>query len=33
GHIKLDKQGEEKASIKLEDVLTLFNQISIECGN
>ncbi|MEG1775060.1 MAG: ATP-binding cassette domain-containing protein [Clostridia bacterium] len=33
GHIKLDKQGEEKASLKLEDVLTLFNQISIECGN
>lgn len=33
GKIVLDKAGEEKANTKIEDILTLFNQISIECGN
>ena len=33
GHIVLDKSGEEKAALKLDDVLGLFNEISIECGN
>ena len=28
-----DKSGEEKRALKLEQVLGLFNQISVECGN
>lgn len=33
GHIVLDKSGEEKAALVTEDLLDIFNQISIECGN
>ena len=33
GHIVLDKEGEEKQSLAVDDILHLFNQISIECGN
>lgn len=33
GHIVLDQQGQEKADTTLDEVLALFNQISIECGN
>ncbi|HIQ97286.1 MAG TPA: ATP-binding cassette domain-containing protein [Candidatus Limivivens merdigallinarum] len=33
GRIILDKAGEEKKKLKVEDVLELFNEISIECGN
>lgn len=33
GQIVLDKSGEEKQNTKIDDILTLFNQISIECGN
>lgn len=33
GHVVLDKSGEEKANVKVEDILHLFNEISIECGN
>lgn len=33
GKIVLDKADEEKAALKLDDLLSLFNQISIECGN
>ena len=33
GHIVLDKAGEEKANVKVNDILDIFNQISIECGN
>ncbi len=33
GHIVLDAAGEEKAQKKVEDLLALFNEISIECGN
>lgn len=33
GHIVLDKAGEEKLALAVDDILHLFNQISIECGN
>lgn len=33
GHIVLDKAGEEKWALAVDDILHLFNQISIECGN
>lgn len=33
GHAVLDKAGEEKQAVRIEDLLTIFNQISIECGN
>lgn len=33
GHIVLDKSGEEKHSLTVDDLLGLFNSISIECGN
>lgn len=33
GKIILDKKGEEKKNLKVDDVLELFNEISIECGN
>ena len=33
GHAVLDKAGEEKQAVRIEDLLTLFNEISIECGN
>lgn len=33
GHIILDKQGEEKKSASIDDILEIFNRISIECGN
>ena len=33
GHIVLDKAGEEKRALDVDDILHLFNQISIECGN
>lgn len=33
GKCILDKKGEEKAQMVTDDILTLFNQISIECGN
>ena len=33
GHIVLDKAGEEKRALAVDDILHLFNQISIECGN
>ena len=33
GHIVLDKAGQEKANVKVNDILDIFNQISIECGN
>ena len=33
GHIVLDKSGEEKQALAVDDILHLFNQISIECGN
>ncbi|MGN1267654.1 MAG: ABC transporter ATP-binding protein, partial [Dorea sp.] len=33
GEIVLDKAGEEKQNMKVDDLLKLFNEISIECGN
>ena len=33
GHIVLDRTGAEKAATRVEDVLELFNEISVECGN
>lgn len=33
GHAVLDKVGEEKAKLVVDDLLDQFNQISIECGN
>ena len=33
GHIVLDKAGEEKSALVVDDVLSVFNAISIECGN
>lgn len=33
GNIILDKRGKEKEELSIEDVLELFNEISIECGN
>ena len=33
GNVILDKKDVEKKQISVEDILTLFNEISIECGN
>lgn len=33
GNVVLDKKGEEKASMNTDEILTMFNEISIECGN
>ena len=33
GHVVLDRAGEEKRNTSIDDILTRFNQISIECGN
>ena len=33
GHIVLDRAGAEKQTTKVDDILDIFNRISIECGN
>ena len=33
GRAVLDRAGEEKRRTSMEDILTKFNQISLECGN
>ena len=33
GSVILDKDGEEKQSATVDDILGLFNEISVECGN
>lgn len=33
GHVVLDKSGAEKEAVVTEDLLEIFNKISIECGN
>ncbi len=33
GGIVLDKEGEEKKATRMADILKIFNEISIECGN
>ncbi|NLG57162.1 MAG: ABC transporter ATP-binding protein, partial [Clostridiales bacterium] len=33
GRVVLDESGEDKEQLRLERVLGLFNEISVECGN
>ena len=33
GHVELDLYGEARRNLRVEDLLTRFNEISIECGN
>ena len=33
GHVVLDRAGVEKAATSIDDILTMFSQISIECGH
>ena len=33
GGVILDKKGEEKQAVRMEELLKIFNEISIECGN
>lgn len=33
GEVVIDKGGEDKRSLKIDDILDKFNEISIECGN
>ncbi len=33
GNVILDKSGEEKKNIRTEEIMNIFNQISVECGN
>lgn len=33
GHVVLDKKDEEKAQMNIDEILGIFNEISIECGN
>lgn len=33
GKVILDKSGEEKYGVKTEDIMGIFNRISVECGN
>lgn len=33
GHVVLDRAGEEKKRTSIDDILGMFNQISLECGN
>ena len=33
GHAELDLSGEARRSLRVEDLLKRFNEISIECGN
>ena len=33
GQVILDKSGEEKQALSVNSLLSLFNEISIECGN
>ncbi len=33
GHCVMDKKGEEKKAISTDEILKIFNEISIECGN
>ncbi len=33
GNIILDKAGEDKKNTSIDDILAIFNKISIECGN
>lgn len=33
GNVILDKKGEDKKQVTTEEIMSLFNQISVECGN
>ena len=33
GNVILDKTGEEKANVDTEQIMGIFNKISVECGN
>ena len=33
GKAILDKSGEEKKQVKTEEIMSIFNRISVECGN
>ena len=33
GHVVLDRAGQEKRDTSIDDILALFNKISLECGN
>ena len=33
GHVVLDRAGEEKKNTSIDDILSIFNRISMECGN
>lgn len=33
GNVVIDKEGEEKQALDIDDILKKFNEISIECGN
>ena len=33
GNVILDKSGEEKEKIHTEEIMGIFNRISVECGN
>lgn len=33
GEVVLDRSGDDKAAVRVDDVLDLFNSISVECGN
>lgn len=33
GHVVLDKTGEDKKNMKTDEIMRIFNEISIECGN
>lgn len=33
GNVILDKSGEEKKNIRTEEIMSIFNRISVECGN
>lgn len=33
GRVVLDKAGEDKKNTSVDDLLKVFNEISIECGN
>jgi len=33
GNVIMDKSGEEKKAVETEEIMTIFNKISVECGN
>jgi putative ABC transport system ATP-binding protein len=33
GNVILDKSGAEKQNVQTEEIMSIFNRISVECGN